>query len=556
MIRAPARWTPLVGAILVAACGGSEPNPPAPLDCQSVSPTSLAVGEYTILDATQTACVRLPATGGSEEEHLYVALSAQGTESNAGTTAPYKLQGGTGATASVGGPRMAVFDHAPTAAQAFHDRLRARERDLSRRPDQAEHSRQRISASVTAVPPVVGAKRTFEVCATTSCDSFVQSTATAKVVGQRVAIFVDDDAPAGYTQADLDNVGQLFDSHLYPIDTTAFGRESDLDLNGVVIVLLTQRVNELSPNCNSTGSVILGFFFGLDLLPSQQHSNDGEVFYGVVPGTVTPGCTVAKDFATETLPGVFIHEFQHMISFNQHVLVRGGTSEDTWLNEGLSHFAEELGGEGVPDALCMPAFNNCESQFNGNNIDNAFSYLSDPEANFLIEPGNSTGTLAERGANWLFVRWLADHFAISASQPTDLTRKLVLTNRTGAANVTAVTGDDFPTLVSQWQMANYLTSLQGFTPSTPRLGYTTDLRGIFLLNFNNGVFDKPYPLTPDVTTDGTYNRTGVLRAGSGRHLRVIQPTSSGEVDLQLADPGGTATVSAGAEPKIALVRVR
>ena len=115
-------------------------------------------------------------------------------------------------------------------------------------------------------------------------------------------------------------------------------------------------MNELSPNCNSTGSAILGFFFGLDLLPSQQHSNDGEIFYGVVPGTVTSGCTISKSFATANLPGVFIHEFQHMISFNQHVLVRGGTVEDTWLNEGLSHFAEELAGDGVPDSFCMPTF--------------------------------------------------------------------------------------------------------------------------------------------------------------------------------------------------------
>ena len=41
-----------------------------------------------------------------------------------------------------------------------------------------------------------------------------------------------------------------------------------------------------------------------------------------------------------------------MISFNQHVLVRDGDAEDTWLNEGLSHYAEELGGRVVPDDLC------------------------------------------------------------------------------------------------------------------------------------------------------------------------------------------------------------
>ena len=554
MTRFPPSWTPLAAVLLVVACG-TEPNPGGGLDCADATPTNLGVGEFTILDATRTACVRLPATGGVETEHLYVALSGNGTETDAGSTAMYRLQvGGATASAARAAPRAAVFDRAPNAARAFHDMLRARERDLARQPALVAAARQRISASVTAIPPAVGEKRTFDVCANTSCTNFVQSTATAKAVGQRVAIYLDDDAPPGYTQADIDGVRQLFDSHLYPIDTAAFGRESDLDLNGVVIVLLTQHVNELSPNCTAAGSVILGYFFGGDLL-NQQHSNDGEVFYGLVPGTVTPGCTVAKDFATETLPGVFIHEFQHMISYNQHVLVRGKPPEDTWLNEGLSHFAEELGGETVPDALC-PTFNNCESQFNGNNIDNAYEYLDDPESNFLVEPGNSTGTLAERGADWLFVRWLADHYATTAAQPNDLTRKLVESDLTGGANVAAATGVDFATSVSQWQMANYLTSLADFTPSSALLGYTTNLRGIFLLNFNNGVFAKAYPLTPDVSSDGTYDRTGVLRGGSGRHVRVIQPASSAALDIKLTNPAASNFVDAGAEPRIALVRIR
>ncbi|MEO6057848.1 MAG: hypothetical protein ABIQ49_13520 [Gemmatimonadales bacterium] len=556
MISSSARWTLSVVAFVLVACG-SEPNPPTPIDCSGVSPTSLAPGEFTILDASQSACVRIPAAGASDAEYLYVAMATEGTETSGGVTATYRLRGGATPSASVASRSQAVFDQAPARAQAFHDRLRARERDLSRQPAVVEASRARIAASAASVPPVVGAKRMFNVCATTSCDSFVTSLATAKVVGQRVAIFLDDSAGSGYTQTDLDNVGNLFDDYLYPIDTTAFGPASDLDNNGVVTVLLTQNVNKLSPDCNATGSVILGFFYGLDLLPSQANSNGGEVFYGLVPGSATPGCTISDNFATQTLPGVFIHEFQHMISFNQHVLVRGGISEDTWLNEALSHFAEELGGENVPDAFCMPAFGNCESQFNGGNIDNAYGYLDDPEASFLIEPGTSSGTLEERGANWLFLRWLADHFAATQPQGTELTRALVLTNRTGSTNVEAVTGDAFGTLVSQWQMANYLESLSGFTPSSDRLRYTSlDLKGIYQANFNNGVFAKPYPLTPDVTTNGVYDRTGVLRAGSGRHLRVVQQASSGEVALLLTNGAGTASVPSTAGPRIALVRVR
>jgi len=556
VIRFPSRWTAL-GAIVLAACSSSEPNPIGSVNCTGVSPTTLAPGEFTTLDASQIACVRIPGAGAQESEYLYVALATDGTESQNGVSAPYDLKGGLSVAASVRGHRPPVFDRAPTAAQAFHDLLRQRERALSERPEAGSAARSRISAAIASVPPAVGSKRTFDVCATTACDSFVSSTATAKLVGQRVAIYLDDQTPNAYTQAALDSVGSLFDSHLYPIDTTAFGRESDLDNNGVVIVLLTPAVNRLSPNCNAAGSVILGFFFGLDLLPGQAHSNAGEIFYGVVPGSITPGCTIPESEAVHSLPPVFIHEFQHMISFNQHVLVRGGTSEDTWLNEGLSHFAEELGGEQVPDAFCAPAFPNCASQFNGGNIENAYSYLDDPDSSFLVEPGSSSGTLPERGANWLMVRWLGDHFATTEPQATELTRALVQTNRLGAANVQAVTGETFSTLVSQWQLANYLTNLPGFTPSTNRLQYTTlNLRAIYQLNFQNGVFAKPYPLTPDSTRNGTYDHSGVLRAGSGHHLRIIQESGSAEASFALTDAAGSSPVSSAVAPRIALARVR
>jgi hypothetical protein len=507
-----------------------------------------------VLDASQTACVRLPAAGNSETEHLFVALAGEGRETQNGVTAPFELDAGSGLTASVARPGAPPsFRRGSTAAERFHDRLRARERTLSEQP--AATQRPRISALVVPTPPTIGTKRTFDVCATTTCDSFVTSNATAKVVGQKVAIFVDDSAPAGgYTQADLDEVGAMFDDHLYPIDTTAFGRESDLDSNGVVIVLLTQHVNELTPDCSV--SVILGYFFGLDLLPSQAHSNDGEIFYGVVPGTATPQCTISKTFAKANLPGVFVHEFQHMISFNQHVLVRNGTTEDTWLNEGLSHFAEELAGRQIPDALC-PDFDSCESQFLGGNINNAFMYLENPEANFLVEPGSSGGTLEERGANWLFVRWFADHFATSEPLAPEATRALVQTNRVGSANVAAVAGADFGQLASQWQMANFLDNLPGFTPSSDRLQYTTiDFRNLFLVNFQNGAFDKPYPLVPDSLRTGSYQHTGILRGGSGKHLRIIQSPGSAEVDVRLTAPDGTSPVASTAQPRIALVRVR
>ena len=347
----------------------------------------------------------------------------------------------------------------------------------------------RVGQRAAAAPPSVGEERTFSVCQTDDCDDFVQVSATAQVVGQRVAIFLDDAAPApGYTALDLQHVGDLFDNYLHPIDTTAFGGESDLDANEVVIVLLSARVNQLVPNCNDVGSIVAGYFFGLDLLPTLPNSNAGRDFLRARTGSGQPSCTISRDFAVETLPGVFVHEFAHMIGFNQRVLERDASDvEQTWLDEGLAHIAEELAGRLVPDAECQPLYDTCESQFLSSNLANAYLYLDDPEASFLIQPDTSGGDLSELGANWLFVRWVADHYA--ATQPTgvEVTRGLVQTTLRGSANIEQVTGEPFDDLVARWQLANYAEDLPGLTPADGTLQYTSwAFRDVYQSNFEAG----------------------------------------------------------------------
>jgi hypothetical protein len=526
------------------------------LDCSAAPTEALAVGELRVLDPNQdNACVRLPAAGPAGAEHLYVPVATAGTETDEGVQADYMIAGSSSAAAvrGVRSPLLSAFQ-APVRADAFHAMLRARERGLSRDPSLALFNRGRVPP-LAAVPPLVGEVRDFQVCSTPSCDDFVATTATARVVVGRVAIFVDNAAPAGgYDDADLADVGALFVDFLYPTDTTAFGRESDIDANGVVVVLLTQRVNALSPDCNATETVILGYFFGADLLPLSDNnpgSNEAEIFYGMVPDPANMSCTITEAFARTRLPATFIHEFQHMISFNQHRLLRGASSEETWLNEGLSHFAEELGARQMPASECLSG--SCFEDFlRAGDIANAYAYLQSPEDFFLIEPGSSTGTLEERGANWLFVRWLADHFASDSVLGTDLTRRLVATTLLGAANVTAQTGVDFSILVPEWQMANYLDDLPGFDQPGSRLRYKTwNFRQVF-----PDSLQQPFPLVPDDVSGSGYSHTGVLRAGSGRHVLVTQAGSGPLVDLLLSAPSGLEPVDPSADARIGLVRIR
>ncbi len=565
---------PLVILALAGAVGCTDgpvsPPPPVTVSCDNPAPISLAPGEFTVIDPVAAgSCIQLPAAPAGGAEHLYVALSAAGRETSTGITAGYALTGGAPGelTASEASPLAAAAADLPgagafqalTPAAAFHDRLRRRERLLAQSPG-AAFSANLGAPPAALVPPAPGSQRTFKVCSTTDCTGFVSIAATAQHVGRKAAVYLDNSVPSGgYLQADIDSVGNLFDDYLYPIDTTAFGRESDLDGNGVVVVLLTDQVNKLSGACNAAGSVILGYFFGIDLIPSQNGSNAGEIFYGLVPDPGNSSCTISKSYAKTHLAPTFIHEFQHMISYNQHALVRGGLSEDTWLNEGLSHFAEELGARLIPNPLCTDdsGVHNCFSQFAQGDIQNGYRYLRDVEATPLVETSQSTGALAERGANWLFVRWVTDQFSTD-TLGTDFTRRLVATSALGSANVAQTTGVPFPMLVSEWQLANYLDDLPGFSPASPRLQYHTwDLRATYAtLNQQlPATFPRIYPLVPDSTRTGAYRRTGVLRDGSGRHLRVIQAGSAGPVDLQLSDSTAS-SLSTAAVPRIGVVRIR
>jgi hypothetical protein len=556
--RSARRPIPLVLLAALAACSSGSDGATGPVTpTLSCSPgpatTVLGAGDFRILDPNATAgCLRLPAADASGAEYVIAAVETTGQVTSAGVTIDYALQAGPSGSAAVASRAVSSASAGPLAhgrggaAAAFHDMLRQKERALAVTPE----ARIRLGAPpALRAPPVLGVKDTFSVCGNATCTAFKTVVATAKYVGPKTAIFLDDDVPAGgFIQEDLDTLGLLLDGgvggaspNMYEIDTTAFGRESDIDGNGKVLMLLTDAVNDLSGSC-ADGSIILGFFYGGDLLPlsaGNPGSNEGEVFYGLVPSS-SGGCAVSRDFVKQQIAPVFIHEFQHMISYNQHVLVRAGPqSETVWLNEGLSHFAEELGGRLLGDGPGQGLASSRRVQFIINDLLNANDYLVNPEAQFLITPSSSTGTLEERGANWLFVRWLADHYATD-SLGTSLTRQLEATTLVGSANVVAATGVGMSDLVPPWQLANYLDNLPGFVPSDPRLAYPSwDFRYIYdTLNAQRpDLVTRPYPLVPDSTT-GSYSRTGTLRGGSGRHLRVIQAPGAGAVDIVLVRQNG------------------
>jgi hypothetical protein len=411
------------------------------------------------------------------------------------------------------------------------------------------------SPAAPAGPPAMGSQRTFKVCAKLDCSSFANVAATVRALKSNVAIYVDNTAPAaGLDSAALDTLATLFETRLYPTDTAAFGRESDIDTNSVVMVLMTPTVNKLvtSAACTSTGFVA-GFFYGVDLEPSLPNSNKGEVFYSIVadPGG-TLSCAHSTTSVQRIVPVTFIHEFQHMISYNQHALLRGGDGEVLWLNEGFSHYAEELGGRTY--APGTPEF----SRFVIGDLYNAYQYLDSTDKHFLL-PTAGIGSLAERGAAWLFVRFVVDRYAgdTTVAAWNAFTRQLLATTDVGAANIANRTGATFTDVVTRWALANWVSDLPGFlAPASLKYDswkFRTTYASLHTQDVGN--FPKTFPLTPPTSAGRSVNMTGTLRAGSGVYMRAFQNPSEPGFTLLFSN-GSRGTIDPNTVPRLTVIRVR
>ncbi|HEV2750038.1 MAG TPA: hypothetical protein VGV12_05875 [Gemmatimonadales bacterium] len=519
------------------------------------------MGGYTSLDpATDAGCATFPANASSIDSAEYLVL-AHSTGGNPGGSAAFTLVNLTPsptappAKAMIVRSGMIAGSGPRSAAVAFDRYLRSlgRTHAASLRP--AARAPAAASVPATITPPTVGSLRTFTVCDNrATCEfasDFKKVGARALAVGAHVAIYVDTLAPPnGLDSADIDTLKQVFDARLYPLATDTFGAASDLDSNGVVIALMTPVVNSLvtAAQCGS-GGYIAGFFFPPDLIPGVPafQTNGGEIFYSIVAdpsGTVS--CAHTSADVKRILPSTFVHEFQHMINFAQHVLFRPGLStEDGWLDEGLAKYAEELAARSyLPgDPTTFHAY------LDDGDLDDASLYLTRTDTAFLLIPFDN-GTLADVGASWLFVRYLMDQ------SPGGLAGKLVQTTLFGETNVATQTGQNFSTLVARWALANWVSDLPGFTPP-PELTYTS---WSFRAEFDSlhtkfpTHFPPNYPLAPVAVGGAQVHVTGKLNAGSGIYVRALQGPAALPFTLSLTGPNPTQFTSV--VPRLTIIRIR
>jgi len=575
------------------ACSNSPDAPTTPANtgvsfksapCSATSTVQLSAAQTTRIDCTNGgSTVTLAGNGAS---YLVVAELAGGQGPD--SYVPYRLISGdaTPAAASqanrlgsassrlgalAGVVSTSLVSPGPGARQAAFSRaLRTRARQMVRsgawRPAaRSSVSRTVRSAGVSAVP-AVGTTHQFSVLKSDDGSSFASVTARLAYAGNNVLVYIDTLAPAnGFTAAQLQAFGTLFDQTLYPIDTASFGQPSDVDQNGHVIMLMSPVVNALTSTAEcATQGFVAGFFEEEDLdgISGDPDSNGGEIFYSIAPdpaGTVS--CAHTADDVGFSVPATFLHELQHLISFSQHVVIHGGQPEDGWLDEGMSIVAEELGSvyyeQKCPGTACRTdpsqVFPDSSQGFVSDFLYDSYQYGLLPDTASVTLHTDADNGFSWRGGDWLLMRWLGDQFGSS------IYKKMEQSTNIGIPNIEAAAGKAFPDLFSDFGLSLVTDSLPGYArttaPAVDRF-VSRNLRQLWsrLYTTSGGATDIPYPYPIQVFSISGDTTTAVMDPGTMSFFRLDTPANAPTVSVQFSGPNGVA-LPAAAKPQLAIFRL-
>ena len=489
--------------------------------CNSTTALQLAVGAGRTLTPAETASLCL---GGGASASEYVLIPFNSTNVAASTI---QLQiTGTNTSAIQPGPlaslqlaRANAGLRKASPAESFEWSFRERERrDIGSAFASSRQPRRAASAgftprNLTSLPanPTVGTivPINSSISGNTCTDPKQLHGAVVVAVLPHTIVLSDTlSPPGGYTSAEMTAFGQAFEADGYPLDVLNFGAETDFDGNGRIAILFTPGVNVIP---GPPGGFIGGLFAGRDLVSAAicVGSNEGEMFYMPVPDpnrTINGNYTVKADLARLVL-SVLVHEFQHLINGGRRI-VNGSPYEEVWLNEGLSHVAEELlyyrmSGNSPRSNIDLPLLQSSQAQLDAMNayqIQNLLRlsrYMSSPETN---SPISQTGSIEMRGAIWQLLRYAADR---KGGTEQNTWSALVNSTQAGQANFNAVFGDII-TMSRDWAVAQFVDDA-GLNLSPNYANPSWQFRSI-MPSINGGnfpLFTRPLLSAPvDITLNG------------------------------------------------------
>ncbi len=172
------------------------------------------------------------------------------------------------------------------------------------------------------------------------CRSRGQIRAVVRLVGDN-AVWLDDigNPSSTFTDSELAVLDAFYAAQVKGVHDGYFGRLSDVDENGRILILMTKEVNRE----DGDASIIGGWVWSPDLYPRSMcgTSNHSEIFFGRVPdpdGVVGQAWTRQQTF--DHYPSLLAHEIAHLVQANARVF--GGARLETWELEGGATLSEEL----------------------------------------------------------------------------------------------------------------------------------------------------------------------------------------------------------------------
>ena len=540
----------LAAAMALGACGSQDSTGPG----LTTPEGALIPGQGAVLSASAPLKLEGGSTG---TENVLVIVDTLLTAGSAKFVYDVTAAG-TGAAGAVSSPATALLpspgDARPWRASAgepvldigYGMRLNARNRArfegkfVAARSALASRTRlpSGMARSVGVTEPKVGDIFTINV-GTEACTQLVPRAARVAAIGTQSIILADTLSPSGgFTTSEYQRFAARFDTLVYPLLVANFGAPADIDQNKKVLLLFTPAVNALTPS--NSESYVAGFFFGRDLFPvldapdlqGCRGSNFGELFYLLAPdptGSIN-GNVRRTGFVDSVTTAVIAHEFQHLINASRRLYVTKDVEEfeTIWLDEGLSHIAEELlflheaglTPRGNLDSIAVRSSARIRSAFNADMASNAARYRTFLAAPSENSPFRSDDSLQTRGATWNLLRYLADRKAGSSTSDVPTWQALVNTSRRGVANLSAVFGSDIAAKVRDWNVSHYMDDQVSNLPaeySQPSWNW----HSIFKALAGTG---RAYPLEVKTLTAGT--NSGTLIGGAAAYYRFSVPANT------------------------------
>ncbi len=239
---------------------------------------------------------------------------------------------------------------------------------------------------------------------------------TAQLVYKTDVAYVWVEAGQTHDLAAIKQAIDQFSQQSYPAEVAAFGSElyPGIDNDPRLHILHTAAL----------GNGIAGYYSSADEYSklANPFSNQKEMFY-----INLKWLNLTHDYTTYST--VLAHEFQHMIHW------ANDRNEETWINEGLSEYAQDVAGYAT-DLVFV----------------NSFLNLPDTQLN-TWNPDTSQN-VAHYGSAYLFIHYLTQRFG------PEVTKALVANPANGIEGITAALSQighpqNFDSLFAEWVVANY-----------------------------------------------------------------------------------------------------